>query len=245
MAADQCKHYCFQQRWARAYRDDSYHVAVDTNNGVEAMNKTLKYNYLPKGKNITLSHLVTILVEEFLPEAFHKYQKENFAMSKFYRSYNDFVPDYLQGRPRKVILHCLSRMQKVAKFTKESIKMASPGTFIVHSPSGKEHKVQFVAEDNMPQCTCKDWIRWHIPCKHFLAVFSHYPQWGWANLPKPYLDSEYLSADSASLLNHQPQHDGTPQDHDSDESGNSLEGEKMANTQLPPHHVSLTVCFTS
>jgi hypothetical protein len=68
--------YVLLQRWARAYRDDSYHAAVDTNNGVEAMNKTLKYNYLPKGKKITLSHLVTILVEEFLPEAFQKYQKE-------------------------------------------------------------------------------------------------------------------------------------------------------------------------
>lgn len=87
------------------------------------MNKTLKYNYLPKGKNTTLSYLVTVLIEEFLPESFHKYQKENFAMTEAYRSYNDFVPVYLRGRPRKVILlHCLSRMQKVAKFTKESIK---------------------------------------------------------------------------------------------------------------------------
>ena len=205
------------------------------------MNRTLKYNYLPKGKNITLSHLVTILVEEFLPEAFHKYQKENFAMSEFYRSYNDFVPDYLQGRPRKVILHCLSRLQKVAKFTKASIKMATaPGTFIVYSPSGKEHKVQFVAEDNMPQCTCKDWIRWHIPCKHFFAVFSHFPRWGWASLPKQYLDSEYLSADSASLLQPglQPGHNDTPQNYGSDELGNSLEVEEMANTELPQRHVS-------
>ena len=67
------------QLWARVYCEDCYHIAVDTNNGVEAMNKTLKYN-LPKGKNITLSHLVTILVEEFLPEMLQKYQKENFAI---------------------------------------------------------------------------------------------------------------------------------------------------------------------
>ena len=33
------------QLWARVYCDDCYHIAVDTNNGVEAMNKTLKYNY--------------------------------------------------------------------------------------------------------------------------------------------------------------------------------------------------------
>ena len=36
------------QRWARAYYDNTYRAVVDTNNGVEAMKKTLKYNYLPK-----------------------------------------------------------------------------------------------------------------------------------------------------------------------------------------------------
>lgn len=201
------------------------------------MNKTLKYNYLPKGKNITLSHLVTILVEEFLPEAFHKYQKENFAMTESYRSYNDFVPDYLRGRPRKVVLHCLSRIQKAAKFSKESIKEIANehGTFIVHSPSGKQHKVQFMAEENMPRCTCKDWIRWHIPCKHFLAVFTHFPQWGWASLPKSYLENEYISTDSAALPC--PAHDG---DLDSGEQGNGLEGNETANDQLPQRHVSKT-----
>ena len=55
---------------------------------MEAMNKTLKYNYLPKGKNITLSQLVSILIEQFLPEMFRKYQKQNFAMSELERQQN-------------------------------------------------------------------------------------------------------------------------------------------------------------
>ena len=157
------------QLWARVYRDDHYHAAVDTINGVEAMNKTLKYNYLPKGKNITLSHLVTILVEEFLPEMLQKYQKENFAMSEPYRSYNEFVPDYLKGRPRSVILHCLSRIRKADRFSKESVQQVdTSGQFRVESTSGKQHTLNFKHDDNMPECTCKDWIRWHIPCKHFL-----------------------------------------------------------------------------
>ena len=98
-------------------------------------------------------------MEEFLPESFLKYQKENFAMTESYRSYNDFVPDYLRGRPRKVVLHCLSRIQKVAKFKKDSITMTTAGTFSVRSPSGKTHMVQFMGDNNMPQCTCKDWVR--------------------------------------------------------------------------------------
>ena len=54
---------------------------------------------------------------------------------------------------------------------------------------------------NMPECTCKDWTRWHIPCKHFFAVFNHFPNWGWASLPTTYLENEYLTADSAVLTN--------------------------------------------
>ena len=173
---------------------------MDTNNGVEAMNKTLKYNYLPRGKSVTLSYLVTIIVEEFLPESFMKYQRENFAMTEMYRPYNDSIPDYLKGRPKKVVLHCLSRLQKVAKIKKESVTMTdNSGKFSIINPSGKKHEVQFVGDNSLPQCTCKDWIRWHIPCKHFLAIFTHYPTWGWNKLPKSYLDNEYLSTDSSVL----------------------------------------------
>ena len=60
-------------RWARAYRDATYHAAVDTNNGVEAQNKLLKYKYFPRWKQITLPEVMTILVETFLPDMYQKY----------------------------------------------------------------------------------------------------------------------------------------------------------------------------
>ena len=188
------------QRWARAYRDDRYHAAVDTNNGVEAMNKTLKYNYLPKGKNITLSQLISVLIEQFLPEMLHKYQKQNFAMSELYRSYNEFVPEYLRGRPRAVILHCLSRIKKAAKFRAESIKPTNndAGHFQVNSSSGKQHEVKISNGSGYPECTCKDWIRWHLPCKHLFAVFT-FTKLEWSDLPSIYHHNEYLCADSAAL----------------------------------------------
>jgi len=53
----------------------------------------------------------------------------------------------------------------------------------------------------MPFCTCPDWIKWHIPCKHFFAVFRLYPFWGWYKLPQVYLESPYLSTDQESLSN--------------------------------------------
>ena len=164
------------------------------------MNKTLKYNYLPRGKNITLSHLVSVLIEQFLPEMFHKYQKQNFAMSESYRSYNEYIPEYLRGRPRAVILHCLSRMRKAGKFRAESIKPTNSdaGHFQVNSPSGKQHEVKISNGSGYPECTCKDWIHWHLPCKHLFAVFT-FTKWKWSDLPSIYLQNEYLCADSAAL----------------------------------------------
>lgn len=133
---------------------------MDTNNGVEAMNKTLKYNYLPKGKNITLSQLVSVLIDQFLPQLFHKYQKQNFTMSETYRSYNECIPEYLRGRPRSVILHCLSRIRKAKKFREGSVKQTNDaGHFQVNSPSGKQHQVKISNDNGYPDCTCKDWIR--------------------------------------------------------------------------------------
>lgn len=211
------------------------------------MNRTLKYNYLPRGKNITLSHLVTILVEEFLPEMLQKYQKQNFAMSESYRSYNDFVPKYLQGRPRSVILHCLARIRKAEKFTKESVQQIdTAGHFKVKSLSGKQHTVQFTTDNHTPECTCKDWTRWHIPCKHFFAIFTYFPHWGWTSLPKEYLENEYLCADSAVLTN-LSNSDGnslapTDSGHVCDSpSPDNLDGEETMdfNHDLPQRHVSV------
>ena len=62
-----------QQKWALCYRDDKFYAAVNTNNGVEALNKVLKYNYLPQNKNMTVSNLATLLVTTFLPESYQKY----------------------------------------------------------------------------------------------------------------------------------------------------------------------------
>ncbi len=225
------------QLWARVYRDDCYHAAVNTNNGVEAMNKTLKYNYLPKGKNTTLSHLVTILVEEFLPSMLQKYQKDNFAMSDSYRSYNEFVPEYLRGRPRSVILHCLTRIRKAEKFPKASIEQnGTKGQFTVKTTSGKQHTLEFTNDENMPQCSCKDWTRWHIPCKHFFAVFEKFPNWGWMSLPKDYLKNEYITADSAIL---------TPLSNSdapvSIASAYLSEEEKTITDDIPRHEVSILI----
>ena len=51
------------------------------------------------------------------------------------------------------------------------------------------------SQEQMPSCSCKDWTRWHIPCKHFFAMFRLRQVWCWDALPQTYTDSAYLSID--------------------------------------------------
>lgn len=155
---------------------------------------------------MTLSSIATILVEDYLPDAYQKYIFQNFQQSPHYRCYSDNIPTYLQGCPRNVILHCLDRKGSSNKFTSEDIQDldSQQGIFSVHSSKDKVYTVNFggTCKDNMPNCTCADWRTHHIPCKHFFAVFQHRILWSWNKLPKEYLQSAYMSTDNSVLLSH-------------------------------------------
>jgi len=146
---------------------------------------------------MTLSAAVTLIVEKFLPDSYQKYLFMNYKQSDMYRTYKSFVPSYLQGRPRSVILHCLERRSKALKYISSDVTVLdeTTGKFKVKGSSENHHTVVF--ED--PSCTCRDWIEWNLPCKHFFCVFEHYPQWNWDSLPDQYTKSAYLSTDQAVL----------------------------------------------
>ena len=110
-------HYVLQ-RWSRAYCDDTYHAAIDTNNGPEAQNKFLKYSYMPKQKSMTLSGIACLLVEQFLPDAHRNYVLANVKVTEWYQC---FVPEFLRDRPRSVILHCLDRQTKARKYSAKDV----------------------------------------------------------------------------------------------------------------------------
>ena len=195
------------QRWARAFRENDYHAAVDTNNGVEAQNKLFKYSFLPRKKHTaTLSSTISILIEQYLPSCKQKYLFLNYQQSSQYRSYKSFVPTYLHDRPRSVILHCLDRKSNSSKYQSDSIQDVdnTSGIFVVVKPGGKKYIVNFgkKTDDQMPRCTRPDWLRHHLPCKHFFAVFRYRELWQWQQLPDKYLKSAYLSMDKEALSMH-------------------------------------------
>ena len=192
-------------------------MGIDTTNGVEAQNKILKYNYLPRRKHLTLSGLVSVLIEEFVPDIHHKYMFQNYQMSPTYRSYNDIVPQYLHGCPRPTILHCLERKSNSRKFNSEDIlsKDTEKGVFTIQGSSGYIYTVNFGNDSLLPSCSCSDWTKWQLPCKHFFAVFRLVPEWSWESLPESYRKSAYLSTNHTSL----PEYQVTYEEHATHESG--------------------------
>ena len=121
----------------------------------------------------------------------NSYVFKSFKQDDLYRSYNpSVVPPYLQGRPKQTILHCLSRKASSNKFTPSDVCQVSPngGKFEVKGSKGK-HDVNFGSSSSDPHCYCKDWTAYHLPCKHFFAVFQFFSEWGWEKLPSSYLTS--------------------------------------------------------
>ena len=65
--------YISLQRWVRCFRTGLIDVAVNTNNGVERKNRDFKYEYLRQYKDRSLSGMITVLVEQFLPDIYNRY----------------------------------------------------------------------------------------------------------------------------------------------------------------------------
>ncbi|KAI2642463.1 Pyruvate dehydrogenase E1 component subunit beta, mitochondrial [Labeo rohita] len=84
------------QRWYRAYAPHGFSVAVTTNNGVEALNKSLKSFYLKFSTTGSLSSLLEMLVCEFVPEQLLSYGRLNFIYSSEYKTYKPAVPAFLK-----------------------------------------------------------------------------------------------------------------------------------------------------
>lgn len=120
------------QRWVWAYRKDRLLVNVNTNNGPERQNLGFKSEYLVGRCNSSLSTMLSILLEEFLPESYDRYVESNVRISSQYRQYNVEVPLYLHDRPPLLINHCLDRLSSAVEIEQECIRMTDEerGTLI-------------------------------------------------------------------------------------------------------------------
>ena len=68
--------------------------------------------------------------------------------------------------------------------------------FQVNSMSSEGYHELYLGDKYaFPTCTCKDWKKFLMPCKHFLAVFEHVPGVPWNSLGEIYTKSPFFSID--------------------------------------------------
>ncbi|CAB4018091.1 Hypothetical predicted protein [Paramuricea clavata] len=119
------------KRWVWAYRRDRLLVTVNTDNGIERQNLAFKYDYLVDWHRAsTLSTMLTILVEEFIPESYDRYVENNAKSSSQYRQYNQTIPRYLHNRPPCVVDHCMERLQFAYDIKDECVKIVDQQRFL-------------------------------------------------------------------------------------------------------------------
>ena len=61
--------------------------------------------------------------------------------------------------------------------------------------SSCSYRLQFGHWNTMSSCNCPDWQKHHWSCKHFLAIYQHFPEWGWEAMSPSYSSSPYFQID--------------------------------------------------
>ena len=124
-------------------------------------------------------------------------------MSNSYKRYDLEIPPYLHNRPRHIVQHCLEKIDLAKSIPTHHVISKGEGQFEVHSQTATLdvwYKVSFGKHAATPSCTCKEWHRTHLPCKHMFAIFRHKPDWGFDNLNKAYRTSPFFTLDEDLII---------------------------------------------
>lgn len=82
----------------------------------------------------------------------------------------------------------------------KDVTMSSKGNFSIKR--GKEkgfYELTFGNRQVPPACQCHSWQPSRLPCKHFFALFRHYPDWQWEQLSPIYLNGSRPTLDQAII----------------------------------------------
>lgn len=141
-----------------------------------------------------------------------RYKYLNISASSRYRRYAASIPSFLINRPHDIIRHVMPRYADGQAFSPDDVLVIDniKGVFDVASSTTvpKKYAVHF-DKDGMPHCECFDWQKHHLPCKHFCAVFSKYPEFGWHALSPEYRDSVYFKLDEDVIGVHTDSKEGS------------------------------------
>lgn len=167
-------------------------LPFNTNDRTESKNKTLKTCLAGNSGWRGLQGLLQVLVEKFFPEKETQLIQASISFSLSYRLYHESVPSYLHERPPAVIQPIMERLRRVLEYnSKDATSGTKEGTFQIKSErEGRGfHEVDF----NFPSCSCLDFKKSKLPCKHFGEVFLLVDEWTFSRLPAAYRYGPYLT----------------------------------------------------
>lgn len=114
------------------------------------------------------------------------------------RTYDNSIPTFLKNRPVTVVKHCYRRWEDSVNISEDDIDHIGEGQFLVRSQTPESSQVYTVnfspGEFPLPSCSCEDWRKYHLICKHFCAVFRNTP-WKWEKLPEEYRNNPFITID--------------------------------------------------
>ena len=84
------------KRCCLEYRPDDL-ILCSTNNGTERLNEDLKYGELDGYKNCSLSELLSVLIDSFLPKRYNKYVELNVRYGDGCKKYSPGIPHFLRN----------------------------------------------------------------------------------------------------------------------------------------------------
>ena len=100
------------QKWCLKYRPDDL-ILCNTNNSTEHLNKDLKYDDLSGYKNCSLSELLSVVIESFIPKHYQKYVELNIRYGDGYKKYAPGIPEFLRNRPKQIVEILQDKMYSV------------------------------------------------------------------------------------------------------------------------------------
>ena len=126
--------------------------------------------------------------------------EKNACRHSLSKKYNDDVPQYLWNRPKQVVSHCRASITNAEDIPLKDVTMSSEGKFSIKRRKEKgNYEITFGDSQVPPACQCHSWQRTRLPCKHFFAVFRHYPNWQWHQFSPSYINGPRLTLDEAII----------------------------------------------
>ena len=117
--------------------------------------------------------------------------------SDLYRSYNSSLRHYpwLENRPKRLVAHCIQKISLGEDISNDKITQEDELFLVKSSTSGETYRVNFGSDEVLPSCSCYDWKKNLMLCKHMMAVMRCRKDITWESLAPAYKNSNFLKID--------------------------------------------------